>query len=191
MDPIEVYLGYKNSTKQFTEWLLKTSTLKGMVNTVDSWPAHANNIVANVANLRKHESFMTELTRVLYHGNNVIEKRKEEHLHKQQKMKFNSEEEKNNFEKDNEGHAHIIVVLQECYDVLKVLAPPAEERTDIERPANRQQGRDFTSPNLESVERCTEGISSINIGDNEAVQLEDIEFHLAIFVAVFSISFWL
>jgi hypothetical protein len=45
MDPIEVHLEYKNSTKQFTEWLLKTSTLKGTVNTVNSWPAHANNIV--------------------------------------------------------------------------------------------------------------------------------------------------
>jgi hypothetical protein len=101
-------------------------------------------------------SFIIELTRALYHGNLAIEKRKEEHLHKPQKMKFNSEEEYNSFEKDNEGHAHIIHCLEECYDLLKVLAPIAE--------INNRLG-----PDPYGVDRCTEAFSSINI------DLEDID----------------
>jgi hypothetical protein len=171
MTEIEVRLAAKNSTKQFKEWMLKTSTLKGMENTVNSWPAHAANILVNAPNLLKHESFITQLTRALYHGNLAIEKRKEENVRKKQKLTFISEEEKHTFIKENISHAHIIDILQECCDHLKVLVPPTVERADMDRPANRQHGSGFTSPLL----GCTEGVSSINIGENELIQLEDID----------------
>jgi hypothetical protein len=74
-----LYQDYKTATSQFQKWILKTSTRKGLPNTLNFLRVHVQNIVQNAAT---QKFFLKELNRALSDGKAAIKARTTVHLSK-------------------------------------------------------------------------------------------------------------
>jgi hypothetical protein len=113
-----MYQEYKQATKQFVNWIIQTSKIKTLPNTLSALKLHVQSIISDDAiPSEKEKDFSRKLVNALQSGKQAIELRSLVHSI----YKSSSSSESNHLERDqvHEEHLVCINILKDCYSALK------------------------------------------------------------------------